>query len=138
MKLRSTPVYAEVTNSASLSPPHSWPDSPPVDNVTTHISDDNWIPNVVDSARRHIFSANINLPDGGIIDFQKVRSKEINTIDVGIYINAKQKLLIYLEILQKFSSIFIRNFYFIFFKRFNQISAIIFISWHFLFLNSSF
>uniref|UniRef100_A0A915PKS5 PAS domain-containing protein n=1 Tax=Setaria digitata TaxID=48799 RepID=A0A915PKS5_9BILA len=75
--LRSTPVYGEVNN-PSLSPPHSWPDSP-LDSIT-HISDDSWTPNV-DFARRHIFSANITLPDGRITDFQKVTSKEINGVD---------------------------------------------------------
>uniref|UniRef100_A0A8R1XMB0 PAS domain-containing protein n=1 Tax=Onchocerca volvulus TaxID=6282 RepID=A0A8R1XMB0_ONCVO len=75
--LQTTPVYAEVTN-PGLSPPHSWPDSP--HDSITHISDDTWTPNV-DFARRHIFSANINLPDGRIIDFQKVTSKEINNIN---------------------------------------------------------
>lgn len=80
-KLRTTPVYGEVTNSG-LSPPHSWPDSP-LDSIT-HISDDTWTPNV-DFARRHIFSANISLPDGRITDFQKVTSKEINSVDVCIF-----------------------------------------------------
>ncbi|EJD75498.1 abnormal cell lineage protein 42 [Loa loa] len=78
--LRATPVFAEVTN-PGLSPPHSWPDSP-LDSIT-HISDDTWTPNV-DFARRHIFSANINLPDGRITEFQKVTSKEINSI-VGLH-----------------------------------------------------
>uniref|UniRef100_A0A158Q752 PAS domain-containing protein n=1 Tax=Elaeophora elaphi TaxID=1147741 RepID=A0A158Q752_9BILA len=75
--LRTTPIYGEVTN-PGLSPPHSWPDSP-LDSIT-HISDDTWTPNV-DFARRHIFSANISLPDGRITDFQKVTSKEINNVN---------------------------------------------------------
>ncbi|CAG9529829.1 unnamed protein product [Cercopithifilaria johnstoni] len=75
--LRTTSVYGEVTN-PGLSPPHSWPDSP-LDSIT-HISDDTWTPNV-DFVRRHIFSANISLPDGRITDFQKVTSKEINNVD---------------------------------------------------------
>ncbi|VBB27102.1 unnamed protein product [Acanthocheilonema viteae] len=75
--LRTIPVYDEVTN-PGLSPPHSWPDSP-LDSIT-HISDDTWTPNI-DFARRHIFSANISLPDGRITDFQKVTSKEINNVD---------------------------------------------------------
>ncbi|MCP9262058.1 hypothetical protein DINM_005354 [Dirofilaria immitis] len=75
--LRSTPIYAEVGN-PGLSPPHSWPDSP-LDNIT-HISDDTWTSNA-DFSRRHIFSANINLPDGRIIDFQKVTSKELSSIN---------------------------------------------------------
>lgn len=79
--LRTTPLYAEITN-PGLSPPHSWPDSP-LDSIT-HISDDTWAPNV-DFTRRHIFSANINLPDGRITDFQKVTSKEISNIDDGLH-----------------------------------------------------
>lgn len=114
-KLRTTPVYAEVTN-PSLSPPHSWPDSP-LDSIT-HISDDTWTPNV-DFARRHIFSANINLPDGRITDFQKVTSKEINSVDVCIF---RAKFLICFHRIFEFSEVLISFYHFF---RFGWIFTII-------------
>ncbi|VDN02065.1 unnamed protein product [Thelazia callipaeda] len=73
--LRTTPTFVSGSTNPSLSPPHSWSDSP-LENLT-HTSDESWIPNV-DFARRHIFSVDLSLPDGRIVDFQKVTTKELS------------------------------------------------------------